>query len=509
MRKIREILRLKSHGLSHRAIAASCGLGAGTVCEYLGRVRSADLSWPLPESLTDEDLERLLFPPPPLSATESPGRRPMPDWEHVAHELTRKGVTLLLVWEEYRAQHPDGYGYSRFCDLYNRHRAQTDPRMRQVHKAGEKLFVDYAGQTMPVIDPATGEVQEAQIFVATLGASNYTFVAATRTQGKEDWIGSHVRAFAFFGGVPAIVVPDNLKSGVRSPCFYEPDLNPTYREMAEHYGVAVIPARVRKPRDKAKAESHVRIVEQRILAPLRNRSFFCFEALNEAIGELLDDLNGRPFQKLAGSRRQAFEQIDRPALSPLPAAPYVFADWTRARVNIDYHIAVRDAYYSVPYTLIKQEVDVRLTKSVVEVFFKGKRVASHPRLHKKGAYSTTPDHMPKAHHAFVQWEPKRLIRWAAQTGPATAGMVEAILERRVHPQQGYRACLGLIRLEKTYGSQRLEAACARALAAGAISYRSVKSILQNGLDRIKEEGDAQLTLVLGPHDNVRGPDYYR
>jgi transposase len=503
MCKIKEILRLKAQGLSHRAIGASCGLGAGTVCEYLGRARSCGVSWPLPDDLSDAEIERRLFPPTRPPSTS----RAVPDWTYVARELSRKGVTLLLLWEEYRAQHPDGYGYARFCGLYHEHSITANPVMHLEHKAGEKLFVDYAGQVVPIVDRHTGQVHDAQIFVATIGASSYTFAEPTLTQTKQDWIGSHMRAFEFFGGVPQIVVPDNIKTGIKSPCFYEPDINRTYQEMAQHYGVAIIPARVRKPRDKAKVESHVRIVEQRILAPLRNRTFFSLESLSEAIAELLDDLNDRPFQKLLGTRRQAFEQIDRPALMPLPDTPYVFADWTKARVNVDYHIAVRDGYYSVPYTLIKEEVDVRITARIVEVLHKGKRVASHARCSYKGQYSTNPDHMPKTHSAYVDWQPTRLVRWAAQTGPRTSEIVAEILKRRIHPQQGYRACLGLIRLEKVHGANRLEAACDRALSAGAISYRSVKSILQNKLDLTESPDEAQLA-ICPAHDNVRGPGYY-
>lgn len=503
MRKVREVLRLRSQGLSYRAIAASCGVASGSVCEYIAAARAAHLSWPLPEDLSDEDLEQRLFPPPP----PAPEARPLPDWGYIAAELRRKGVTLLLLWEEYRSRHPDGYGYSRFCDLYERFAQAAEPRMHQVHKAGEKLFVDYAGQTVRLVDGATGEVREAQIFVATLGASDYTFAEATWTQSLEDWIGSHVRAFAFFGGVPAVLVPDNLKSGVKSACFYEPDLNPTYREMAEHYGLAVIPARVQKPRDKAKVENHVRTVEQRILAALRNRTFFSIDELNHAIAELLEALNDRPFQKLPGNRRSLFEEIERSALRPLPDQPYVFARCSRARVSIDYHIEVEGCYYSVPYTLIKQELDVRITARIVEALHKGKRVASHPRSYRSGHYSTLPEHMPKAHQAYLDWEPKRLVRWATQTGPATAGVVTAILERLVHPQQGYRACLGLIRLEKVYGKERLEAASARALATGAIGYRSVKSILQAKLDTLPLTEPPTIG-ALPDHKNIRGANYY-
>jgi transposase len=461
------------------------------------------LSWPLPQDLSDQELDQRVYPPP----VSSPGGRVLPDWDYVNRELRRKGVTLLLLWEEYHAQHPDGYGYSRYCDLFRDFAGTLDPRMHQIHKAGEKLFVDYAGMTMPVIDPSTGEVRQVQIFVATLGASDYTYAEATFTQGLEDWIGSHVRAFAFLGGVPEVIVPDNLKTGINSPCFYEPDINRTYQELAQHYGVAVIPARVAKPRDKAKVENHVQSVERRVLAPMRDRRFLSIDDLNDAIAERVEQLNNRTFQKMSTSRRELFEQIDSPALRALPTTPYDFAHWSKARVNIDYHIAVDKVYYSVPYTLIKKEVEVRTSARVVEVLYKGQRVASHVRSFKEGKYSTVGEHMPKAHQAYVDWDPQRLVRWAAQTGPATAALVERLLESRVHPQQGYRACLGLIRLNKIYGKERLEAACARAGAAGAISYRSVKSILVNKLDTLAVE-TIQTILDLPAHSNIRGPGYY-
>ena len=333
MRKIREVLRLRfEQHLSLAKIAEACHIGIATVHEYLHRAQDAGLSWPLPPDWNDEQIEARLFPL-ALPANASP--RAQPDLAHVAQQLRRKGVTLFLLWEEYRAAHPDGYGYSRFCELYRDYAARLEPRLRQNHKAGEKLFVDYAGQTIAVTERATGTPRSAQVFVATLGASDYTFAEATWTQGLEDWIASHVRAFAFFGGVPEIVVPDNLKSGVSSPCYYDPDINPTYQEMAEHYGVAILPARVRKPRDKAKVENHVLHVERRILAPLRDRSFLSLEECNHAIAELLDALNRRPFQHLATSRRQLFEELELPALQALPLAAYSFGHWKKARVNID------------------------------------------------------------------------------------------------------------------------------------------------------------------------------
>jgi transposase len=354
---------------------------------------------------------------------------------------------------------------------------------------------------------STGEIREAQIFVAVLGASNYTFAEATWSQALVDWIGSHVRALRFFGGVPQIIVPDNLKSGVNKPCRYEPDLNPTYNDLALHYGTAVIPARVRKPKDKSKAEVAVQVVERWILARLRNRTFFCLAEANAAIAGLLGDLNSRPFKKLPGSRREAFETLDQTVLRPLPEKPYEFAEWKKARLNIDCHIEVLGHYYSAPYQLCKQQLDVRLSATTVECFHKGKRVASHPRAYRKGGHSTTTEHMPKAHQEYAGWDAKRLIGWAATSGADTAALVETILSSRTHPQQGFRSALGLMRLGKLHGNDRLEVACKRALLAGATTYKSVASILERGLDRqAPPETEAPAAPI--NHRNVRGADYY-
>jgi transposase len=371
----------------------------------------------------------------------------------------------------------------------------------------EKLFVDYAGHTVEVVDPASGEIRTAQIFVAVLGASNYTYAEATWSQGLADWIGSHVRAFAYFDGVPAIVVPDNLRSGVSKSHRDEPDLNPTYLELANHYGVAVVPARVRKPRDKAKAETGVQIVERWILAALRHQTFFSLSALNTAIAALLERLNQRPFKKLPGSRRTAFETIDRPALRPLPLTPYVYATWKRVRVNIDYHVEVDGHYYSVPYTLVKQALDVRLTEHTVECFHQRQRIASHVRSSLKGRHTTVAEHMPKAHREFAEWTPERLVRWAEQTGPATAAVIAHIMANRPHPQQGFRSCLGILRLGERYGHDRLEAACARALRLNACRYQSIESMLQRGLDRQALPEQQRLDLPAA-HDHLRGPGYF-
>lgn len=504
MRKVREVLRLKyEQELSNREIATSCRVSVGTVHGYLQRVRVAQLSWPLPEGLSDEEIEARLFPP---GSSLAPNR-PQPDWEKVAIELRRKAVTLALLWEEYRGDCPSGYGYSSFCKMFSEYLGTVDPRMHQVHPAGEKLFVDYAGMTMRVVERLTGEISEVQVFVATLGASDYTYAEGTWSQSLEDWIGSHVRSFEFFGGAPQVIVPDNLKTGVNSACFYEPDINRTYLEMALHYGAAVIPARVRKPRDKAMVESHVKIVEQRILARLRDRVFFSLPELNQAIWDLLDKLNDKPFQKMKGTRRSLFAELDAPALRQLPEERYQYGEWGTATVNIDYHVEVLKSYYSVPYQLMKRRVETRVSAFTVEIFHKNTRVASHLRSFREGQYSTIPEHMPSNHRFSSEWTPERLIGWAAQTGPSTARMVEELLSRFIHPQQGYRRCLGIISLSKTYGAERVELACCRALACEAISYQSVKLILKNKLDTavLPETPASKPALV---HGNIRGAAYY-
>jgi transposase len=506
MRKIKEVLRLKYDcRLSHQAIAASCGIGRTSVREYLRRARRAGLGWPLPEDMSDSDIERKLFPSPPSIPAS---QRSLPDWPVIHQELKRKGVTLFLLWEEYKEVHPQGYQYSRFCDLYRAWAGTVDLPMRQDHKAGEKLFVDYAGQTVPVVDRTTGEVREAQIFVAACGASNYTYAEATWSQTLPDWIASHVRAFAFMGGVHELVVPDNLRSGVSQACRYEPDINPTYHEMARHYGTAVMPARVRRPKDKAKAESGVLGIERRILARLRHRTFFSLAELNEAIGALLTEYNQRPFQKLPGCRRSLFESLDQPALKPLPDQPYQYAQWKKATVNIDYHIELERHYYSVPYQLVRQNVDVRWTNTTVECFHNGRRVAGHVKSHLAGRHTTLTEHMPKGHRQYAEWTPQRLARWAGQSGQATRTLVQQIMASRSHPQQGFRSCLGIMRLGKQYGAERLEAACARALRINALSYKSLAAILKHGLDQQPLPSPPSPPPVI-EHANVRGARYYQ
>ena len=461
MRKIREVLRLAfGVGLALRKIECSMRISHATASSYVARARAADLSWPLPESLDDTALERLLFPKPAPSGDV----RPLPDWAHIHKELRRKSVTKMLLWIEYKRANPDGYQFSRLYELYSEWAGKVDLVMRQDHRAGEKLFVDYAGQAVPIVDRRTGEILfEAQIFVAVMGASNYSYSEATRTQTLPDWIGAHVRAFTFFNGVTEIVVPDNLKSGITKPCRYEPDINPTYHAMAAHYGTVVIPARVRKPKDKAKAEAGVLLVERWILAALRNHTFWSLAELNEAIRGLLTRLNERRFQKLPGNRREMFETLDRPALLPLPTTPYTFEEWSYAHVGIDYHVQVDGHYYSVPYALVKKKVDIRMTATTVEVLFKHNRVASHVRSFLKGKHTTLPEHMPSSHRRYAEWTPERILRWAATVGPETAGHVAAIMEHRTHPEQGFRSALGIMRLAKEYDNDRLEAACTRVL----------------------------------------------
>jgi transposase len=505
MRKIREVLRLTAAGLSARQAAVSLGVARSTVAECLRRASVSDLTWPVPAEIDDAALERLLYPPAPVLEAEA---RPLPVWSEVHRELQRKGVTLFLLHQEYRERHPDGYAYSRFCDLYRSWSGTIDRVMRQEHRAGEKLFVDYAGQTLPITDPVTGEIRQAQLFVAVLGASNYTFAELTWTQSLPDFLGSHVRALEFFGAIPTIVVPDNLRSAVTRADRYEPDINPSYLALAEHYGMAVIPARVRKPRDKAKVEQGVLLAERWILARLRNVQLYSLTQANAELGKLLAALNHRPFKKLPGTRHSHFEQIDRPAMKPLPAERYEYAEWHTASVYINYHVTIDHHHYSVPHALVGQRVDVRVTSSIVECFHHGQRIASHARSSVQGGYTTVAAHMPDPHRHRAEWTPERLIRWAEQHGPATGTAVQTILKSRRHPEQGFRSAMGVMRLGRDYGTPRLEAACRRALALGTCHYRSLESILKHGLDR-NTLPEAPPQRLPTEHDNVRGPGYYQ
>lgn len=504
MRKIHEVLRLHfEHGRSKRDIARIINVSPTTVSDYLARAKLAGLTFPLPSEVDDAALERRLFPPSEPSSVQ----RPAPAWPTVHNELRRKGVTLELLWQEYKADQPEGFQYSAFCEHYRRWRQHLSLSMRQTHTPGERLFIDYAGQTVGITDGSTGEIRDAQVFVAVLGASNYTYLEATWSQQLPDWIGSHVRALDFFGGCTELWVPDNLRSGVSKASRYEPDINPTYQDLAEHYGVAVLPARARRPKDKAKVENGVLVVTRWVLARLRHQRFFSLNELNRALHGLLHDLNQRPFKKLPGCRASAFAEMDQPALHALPVLRYEYAEWQVARVGVDYHVEVDGHYYSVPCQHARAEVDVRVTKTTVELFQRGQRIASHLYCAFKGRHTTIDAHMPAAHREVAGWNADTLTSRAVAVGPRCAVLVERLLHQRRHPQQAFRSCLGVLALGQKYGITRLEAACARALKHSAVSWKSVQAILKNGLDL--EPQTTQRTLDLPEHENLRGAAYYQ
>jgi transposase len=510
MRKLTELLRLHFEArLSQRQIAAATKLSVGVINKYLTAAEAAGLAWPLPEGLTEAQLRHRLFPDPADSPTLP---KILPDFVAIHQELKRKGVTRQLLWEEYCAAHPDHhYGYTQFCVFYQDWRQHLKVTLRQTHRVGEKMFVDYCGPTVPIIDPVTGTVRAAQIFVAVLGASNYTWAEATYTQTLPDWIGSHVRAFEFFGGVTELIIPDNLRSGVTKACRYEPLLNRTYAEMLEYYQTVALPARPYKPRDKAKAEAAVQLVERWILARLRKQIFYSLGDLNQSIRELLTPLNDKPFRKLPGSRRSQFEALDLPALKPLPATPYQFAAWKKVTVHIDAHVEVEGHYYSVPHQLIRRTLEVRLTATSVECFHDSRRVAVHQRSDCKGRHTTVPAHLPERHQAHLEWSPGRFLNWAIEIGPFTRDVVRSTLDRFPHPEMGYRSCLGLLSLAKRYGRERLEAASQRAALLGSPTRQSVVSILEKGLDSqpLPEADPAAPQPALPAHQNVRGAAYYQ
>jgi transposase len=504
MRQIRQALRLHLEaGLSYAQVARAVGIGKGTVGKFMLLARAAGVDWGVAQTLSDEELEARLYRP----AVPRSSRQLEPDYAWVHQELKRAGVTLQLLWEEYQRGTEQAYKYTSFCIKYRAWAAALKRSMRQTHLAGERLFVDYAGQTVPVIDAATGEIRRAQIFVAVLGASNYTYACATATQTGGDWVGSIIGALEFIGGVPRLIVPDQTRALIARPDRYEPAVNRLVDELCEHYDVAVLPARPAHPRDKPKVEVGVQVVERWILARLRNRRFFSLAELNGAIGELLLELNRRAFKKLPGCRASAFEALDRPALRPLPATRMAIARFKRARVNIDYHVEFEGHCYSVPHRLVRAEVELRVTGTTVEILSGHQRVAVHAYSTRRGAHTTVAEHMPASHRAHREWTPQRLIAWGERIGAATAAVVRWQMEHRPHPEQGYRACLGLQRLARQFSDARLEAACARAMSIRSPTYRSVNSILAAGLDRQQVQAEpAQAALPL--HDNVRGPDYY-
>lgn len=507
MRQVREILRLSlDAGLSTRVVGERVGVGPTTVRDTLKRFELSGLSWPVPAQMTDADLEARLYG----VAGAKPGRRkqPEPDWSAVSRELKRKHVTLQVLWEEYIAAHPDGYRYSRWCDLFRRWEGRLPLVMRQSHAGGEKMFVDYAGDTVPVVvDRRTGEIRDAHLFVAVLGGSSLSFVCATWTEQFPDWTEAHNAAFRFFGGVAQLLVPDNAKVAVIKACHFDPMVNRGYTDMARHYGTAVLPARSRKPRDKAKVEACVRIVERWVLGRLRNRIFYSLAEVNAAIAECLADLNERRVLRQFGkTRRQLFEEIDAPNLKPLPAEPWVHAEWKRCRVGLDYHIALERHHYSVPWRFARREVEARFTARTVEIFLNGERIAVHMRGSGNGRHTTIPEHMPSSHRRYREWTPAKIREEAKRIGPMLSLLVEKIIEDRPHPEQGYRSCLGIIGLAKRFGPDRLEAAALRALEIEARNYPSVKSILEKGLDKVPVRQSPERTPII--HTNIRGSGYY-
>ena len=509
MRKIKEILRLKYEcRISEREIARSCQISRATVAEYLRRASAAGINWAEASALTEAELDKHLFP---VQRIPSTVLRPSPDYEYIYQQLRayrKVNLTLTQLWLEYKVKHPDGYQYSQFCDLYRHWRGKLDYCMRQEHRAGEKVFIDYS-DGLSIIDRLTGELILTQLFVAVWGASNYTYAEATLSQTLPDWIGAHRRALEYFSCSPRVLVPDNLKSGVSKACKYEPEINPTYADLAEHYGCAVLPARPYRARDKAKAEVGVLIAKRWILAVLRQRTFYSLAELNAAIRECLERLNTRPLRRIQKSRRELFETLDYPNAMPLPTRPYEYAEWYKARVNINYHIEVDGHYYSVPFQLIRERLDIRLTATTMEAFLKGERVAAHARSHVLGGYTTLKEHMPSEHRDYAEWSPQRFIRWAGKIGVATAGLVEKILSSRPYAEQGYRSCMGIIRLGRHYEPERVEAASLRALKYNTCSYRSLKAILSAGLDKQRDAGEHPAQMSLPSHQNIRGQEYYQ
>jgi transposase len=509
MRKTTEVLRLHAEGLSQRQIAASTGVGKTTVAEYLARAEKAGISWPLPDDIDAEALDAALFP---AVATELANRgRPVPDWRAVHRELKnpRHHVTLRLLWVEWKADHPEGWNYSQFCYRYRTWLGTQDVVMRLSYAGGERMFVDFSGDKARWVEPETGEVHEAEVFVSVLGASGLIYAEATRGQDLDSWLGAHIHAWTAYGGVAAVTVPDNLKSGVTKACWFDPEINPSYLEAARHFNTVILPTRTAKPRDKAAVEAGVLVVERWVLAPLRNRTFHSLGELNAAIRAKVAELNDRAFRGEPTSRRELFDELERDHLRPLPTGRFELPTWRPATVHIDYHVDGGDGhFYSVPYRYVRQKVEVRLTSATVEVFKDNLRIASHAREYGRRRYVTDPAHMPASHRAHAEWTPERLVSWAGTISASTAAVVEELLASRPHPEHAYRATLGIISLARKYGNDRVGAACARALAARAISYTSVKSILAENLDRLPLPEAAPALPFPPDHDNLRGPDYY-
>jgi len=504
MKKIKEVLRLKYEAeLSNRAIAGACKISNSTVGDYLKRAEAAGVSWPL-EEMGEGELLKKLFPE--IQAEKPEPRYPMPDWEMIKQEQRQKGVTLQLLWQEYKEAYPSGYQYSQFCEHYRRWRkSHTEPSMRKVHQGGGEMEVDYAGVKIPMTDPETGEVVKVSVFVATLPASNYIYAEAQLGENQRNWNNGHVRAFEYFGGVVKIVIPDNLKTGVTKPNYYEPGVNLSYQELAEYYQFAVIPTRIKRPTDKGKVENGVQNVERWVIAPIRKRQFFSLGEVQQAVKEQLEMLNHKIMQGVGRTRRQEFEAIDQPNLKPLPERPYEFAERKTATVHIDYHVKFDDHLYSVPFTLIHQTVDIRATEKMVEIFHLGEIVAIHPRNYRRGRYSTLQDHMPPNHRFMKEIDADRLIQWAEDVGPHTSTLIRATLRSRTYPEQAYRTCLGILGLARKHSRDNLETACQVAYEARVFSYKAVEQELVFLLTKTA----AYQVESLPAHANIRGAEYYQ
>ena len=503
MRQLKEIARLHlTQSLGIREIARACNIAPSTSQSYVSRLEESGLDYVAIDSM-DEDELRDLFRGKP----QEKQKKPFPDLQYLAREMRKKGVTLQLLYEEHSQDHPDGYRRTQFFQLYKDWVKKANPTMRLNHKAGDKVFIDFSGDKPSYCDPETGVITEVELYVAVAGGTSYTFATAVPSQKIEDFCRATIEMFEFFGGCSRCIVLDNLKSGVTHACYYDPEINKTFADLADHYDVAVLPTRVKKPKDKAKVESGVLNSQRRILAALRNREFFSLHELNEAIEEELRKLNNRPMQVTGKSRYELFMELEKPVLKPLPSRRFSTCLWKKAKVHIDYHVEVKKSFYSVPYKLIGHHVEIKYNDRVVEIFHKYKRVASHVRTHRRGKYITEDSHMPSEHRCYLEWTPARIKKWGATIGPHTRDLMEKIMDSQRHPEHGFRGCLGIVRLAKTYSPERVEQASRKALHVGAYSYRSMKSILSKGLDKIVvlERPSTQETIH---HDNVRGGAYY-
>lgn len=512
MTKYREILRLKSLGFSERSIALSVPCSRNTVSKVLKRAKEMNVSWPLPEGTTDADLEKQFS----QSAASTPTKR-MPDYAYIRKELLKNGVTKKLLWTEYmedcRQAGEDPLMYSQFCYYIQQDENKRRATMHINRKPGEQIEVDWAGDTAKLVDPYTGEITEAYIFVGVMTYSQYAYVEAFPDEKQQSWIDAHVRMYEYFGGVARILVPDNCKTAViHNKDWKDQRINAVYHEMAEHYGTAIIPARVRKPKDKPNAEGNVSNISTWIIAALRNEQFFTIAELNAAIREKLEDLNHRSFQKKEGSRYELFHDEELPLLTPLPTTRYELADWKQATVQFNYHISVDGMLYSIPYEYIGKKVNVRITGTIIEVFYNQDRIASHRRLYgRKGQYSTVTEHMPKEHQHYLEWNGNRFRKWAEGIGENTVKVVDAILRSKRVEQQSYRACMGLLKMADKYSPTRLEEACRTALSyTQSPSYKSVSNILATSKDNPSQsEGKNADTPKNNVNGITRGADYYR